>query len=57
MGRKHIKYISDECEQCDEYSETYGCMDGSCQIRQDYETGMKEMAADFECDKMRERDL
>ncbi len=46
------KYISSECEQCDDYIEE--CINSRCPIRVDYETGMAEMAADFDHDKRKE---
>lgn len=51
------KYIDPLCEQCDEYSATYGCLNSECPIRIDYEEGMAEMAADFECDKRKEKEF
>lgn len=51
------KYIDPLCEQCEEYSATYGCLNSECPIRIDYEEGRVEMAADFECDKRREKEF
>jgi len=51
------KYIDPQCEQCDEYSERYGCLNSECPIRIDYEEGMAEMAADFEHDKRKEDNM
>jgi len=48
------KYISDECCQCDDNINPYGCVNAGCPIRQDYEQGMEEMAADFDHDKRKE---
>ena len=51
------KYFTEECKQCGEYIEPYGCTNSECPIRLDYEEGMAEMAADFEHDKLREERL
>ena len=49
-----IRYISEECKDCDEYITPYGCTNHNCPIYIDYELGREEMAADFEHDKRKE---
>ena len=50
------KYIDEtSCPECDDYQRPYGCMNSECPIRIDYDQeGMEEMAADKECDRLRE---
>lgn len=51
------KYISEECKQCDEWFDTYGCANHRCTIYEDYEQGMEEMAVDFDHDKRKEEEF
>lgn len=45
------KYLSEECVNCDEHVNPYGCMWHSCPIYK----GIEEYHADIECDRIRER--
>lgn len=47
-------YIDGACWECDDYILPYGCVNSGCPIRQDYEQGMEEMAADFQHDKRKD---
>jgi len=44
------KYLSDECRDCYEYIEPYGCTDHNCPIYK----GIKEYHADIEHDRLKD---
>ena len=49
-----MKYISEECKECDEYIEPYGCTYHGCPVYQEYQVGREEMAADEEHDRRKD---
>ena len=46
--------IDDECYQCDDHIEPYGCINHNCSIYRDYQEGRAEMAADDEYDRRKD---
>lgn len=47
------RYLSEDCEQCDEHIEPYGCSNHNCPIYQDIES----YHADLEHDRRKDRRL
>lgn len=51
------KYFDDECRQCNDYIEPYGCTNKECPIRIDYEECRASMAADDELERRKDTGL
>jgi len=49
-----MKYLNEECKQCEEYISPYGCSWHGCPIYKEYEQGRAEEGADFDHDKRKE---
>jgi len=43
-----MKYIDNECKDCDEYIQPYGCTDHNCRVYKEWEEGKKEEFCDTE---------